>query len=261
LEKKDPDYLKTLYLKLSTFEVALMNSRSFTNTIRYFMDEWLPPAIRDSKIFMYPFYYYAYKGRDISKVMNLKRNFFKWTNTEVSDFYSKRDTRFSNKRVTDLSKQSIKYIFSNLKNNQKSLLDVGCGNGYFLEEASKRQFITTGCDIIPEKKFSHSKYKISSVEKLDFEDNEFDTVVCSHTLEHVINFDNAVAELKRVAKTTLCIVVPCQRAYYYTLDEHVRFFPYKWLLEQEMKMKFYTCEKIHGDLVFIADMSKEKQNA
>jgi len=75
-----------------------------------------------------------------------------------------------------------------------------------------------------------------------------------------VNFNLAITELKRIAKKQLCIVVPCQRPYYYTLDEHVRFFPYKWMLEQEMQMTYYECKKIHGDLVFIADITKEKIN-
>ncbi len=237
-----------------------MNSRSFTNIVRYFMDEWLPPAIRDSKLFMYPLYYYAYKGKNIKSVMNLKKNAFKWTDKEFSEFYANRDTRFSNSRKTDLSKQSIDYIFSKISSDDNTLLDVGCGSGFFLELANKEGFVTTGCDIIPDKKFDHSDYFQGSVEKLPFEDNAFDFVTCSHTLEHVIDFDKAVAELKRITKYKLCVVVPCQRAYYYTLDEHVRFFPYKWMLEQEMKMKFYECEKIHGDLVYIADMVKEKKS-
>lgn len=235
-----------------------MNSRGFTNIIRYFMDEWIPPAIRDSRFFMYPFYYYTYKGRNLKQVMNLKRNVFKWTDEELSHFYSHRDTRFSNSRPTDLSNQCIRYMFDKIPNAKGTLLDVGCGGGFFLELANKRGFKTTGCDIIEGKNFDHSAYYQGSVEKLPFEDNAFDIVTCSHTLEHVVNFDQAVNELKRVAKKKLCVVVPCQRAYYYTLDEHIRFFPYKWMLEQEMKMKFYTCEKIHGDLVFIADMVKEK---
>lgn len=238
-----------------------MNSRSFTNIIRYFMDEWLPPVIRDSKLFMYPFYYYVYRGKNIKEVMNLKRKVFKWTDEELSEFYSKRDTRFSNSRPTDLSKQNINYIFGQILNDNSSLLDVGCGGGFFLELANKKGFKTTGCDIIPGKSFEHSNYFTASVEKLPFEDNSFDIVTCSHTLEHVVNFDKAVSELRRVAKYKLCVVVPCQRVYYYTLDEHVRFFPYKWMLEQEMKMKFYTCEKVHGDLVFIADMEKEKKES
>lgn len=236
-----------------------MNSRSFTNIIRYFMDEWIPPAIRDSKFFMYPLFYYAYKGKNIQEVMNLKQKVFKWTDKELSEFYTNRDTRFSNSRPTDLSRQSITYIFDHLSNNNANLLDVGCGGGYFLQQAKERGFTTTGCDIIPNKNFTHSEYFSGSVEKLPFKDNSFDIVTCSHTLEHVVHFDKAVNELKRVAKYQLCIVVPCQRAYYYTLDEHVRFFPYKWMLEQEMKMNHYTCEKVHGDLVFIADIEKEKR--
>lgn len=222
------------------------------------MDEWLPPAIRDSKLFMYPLFYYAYKGKNIKEVMHLKRKVFKWSDEELSSFYANRDTRFSNSRPTDLSKQSISYMFDQLLNNDTNLLDVGCGGGYFLELANKRGFVTTGCDIIPGKSFSHSDYFSGSVENLPFDDNSFDIVTCSHTLEHVVDFDKAVSELKRVAKYKLCVVVPCQRAYYYTLDEHVRFFPYKWMLEQEMKMNFYTCEKVHGDLVFIANIQKEK---
>ncbi len=235
-----------------------MNNRSFTNTVRYFMDEWLPPAIRDSKLFMYPFFYYAYKGKNIKAVMNLKKKVFKWTDEELSEFYANRDTRFSNSRPTDLSKQSIDYIFTKISSDNNTLLDVGCGSGFFLELANKRGFITTGCDIIPNKSFNHSDYFQGSVEKLPFEDDSFDIITCSHTLEHVVDFEKAVEELKRVAKYKLCVVVPCQRAYYYTLDEHIRFFPYKWMLEQEMKMEFYACEKIHGDLVYIADMTKEK---
>lgn len=234
-----------------------MNSRSFTNVIRYFMDEWLPPAIRDSKFFMYPFYYYAYKGKNIKTVMNLKSTIYKWKEQEFADFYQNRDTRFSNSRVTDMSKQCIDYVFSQIKGSNKTLIDVGCGNGFLLHYANKMGFETTGCDIIEGKTFEHSKYYQGNIENLPFEDDSFDVVMATHTLEHVIDFEKAVKELKRITKQTLCVVVPCQRAYYYTLDEHVRFFPYKWMLEQEMKMKFYSCEKIHGDLVFIGDMEKE----
>ncbi|MGY3794984.1 class I SAM-dependent methyltransferase [Aquimarina sp. 433] len=237
-----------------------MNSRSFTNVIRYFMDEWIPPAIRDSKVFMFPFYYYAYKGRDIKKVMNLKATIFKWSEKEFADFYSNRDTRFSNSRETDMSKQCLKYVFEHIKSDNDTFLDVGCGNGFLLKYANEKGFLTTGCDIIEGKTFDHSDYYQANIENLPFEDNSFDVVCATHTLEHVIDFERAITELKRVTKKTLCVVVPCQRAYYYTLDEHVRFFPYKWMLEQEMKMDNYTCEKIHGDLVFIGDLEAQKEN-
>lgn len=236
-----------------------MWNRKVTNVIRYFMDEWLPPAIRDSRAFMRPFYWYAYKGKNIDAVMDFKSNVYKWSPEQFSDFYAKRDTRFSNSRPTDLSEECIKYMFKNADPSAKTLLDVGCGSGYFLKRANEKKLKTTGCDVIPDLNFEGSNYVAANVEDLPFEDDAFDIVTCSHTMEHVIDFQKAVSELKRVAKKQLIVVVPCQRAYYYTLDEHVRFFPYKYMLEQEMGMKNYSCEKIWGDLVFIADMEAEKR--
>lgn len=236
-------------------------NRRFTNLIRYFMDEWIPPAIRDSKVFMYPFYWYAYKGKNLKSVMNFKAEAYKMTNEEFSDFYTQRDTRFSNSRPTDLSQACIDYMFKSMKKDVTSLLDVGCASGYFLKQANTKGYKTTGCDVIKGLSFDHSKYIQGNVESLPFDDNSFDVVTCSHTLEHVIDFQESIKELKRVAKKQLIVVVPCQRAYFYTLDEHLRFFPYKGLLEQEMKMKYFECEKIWGDLVFIGDIEKEKLQA
>ncbi|QSE97820.1 class I SAM-dependent methyltransferase [Fulvivirga lutea] len=226
-------------------------NRKFTNLIRYFMDEWIPPAIRDSKWFMYPFYWYAYKGKNLKSVMDFKSNAYKMSKEEFSDFYTKRDTRFSNSRPTDLSQKCIDFMFDQIGNTDQSLLDVGCGSGYFLEQAAKKGFATTGCDVIKGLKYEHSNYVQANVESLPLDDNSFDIVTCSHTLEHVIDFETSINELKRVAKKLLIVVVPCQRSFYYTLDEHVRFFPYKGALEQAMKMQNFKCEKIWGDLVFI----------
>lgn len=111
------------------------------------MDEWLPPAIRDSKLFMYPFYYYAYRGKNIKTVMNLKSIIYKWKEQEFSDFYTNRDTRFSNNRLTDMSRQCIDYVFKEVTSSNSTFIDVGCGNGFLLEYASKKGFRTTGCDI------------------------------------------------------------------------------------------------------------------
>lgn len=191
--------------------------------------------------------------------MSFKANAYKMTKKEFGDFYTQRDTRFSNSRPTDLSEKCIEYMFQHIdKKSNTTLVDMGCGSGYFLKKAHEKGFKTTGCDVIDGLSFDHSDYVQANVEKLPFEDNAFDVVTCSHTLEHVIDFQQSIAELKRVAKNQLIVVVPCQRAYFYTLDEHLRFFPYKELLEQEMKMKNFKCEKIWGDLVFIGDIKAEK---
>ena len=50
-------------------------NRKLTNSIRFVMDELIPPFIRDSKIFMYPFFYLAYRGRNIREMMDFKSKY------------------------------------------------------------------------------------------------------------------------------------------------------------------------------------------
>lgn len=61
-----------------------------------------------------------------------------------------------------------------------------------------------------------------------FPDRSFETVTCTHVLEHVPDMDAAVSELLRVTKKRLLIVLPRQREYRYTADLHIRFFPYEY---------------------------------
>ena len=42
------------------------------------------------------------------------------------------------------------------------------------------------------------EFSVMDAENLRFEDNSFDWVLCSETLEHVINIDYAVKEIKRI---------------------------------------------------------------
>lgn len=68
----------------------------------------------------------------------------------------------------------------------------------------------------------------ANIQSLPFDDAAFDTVVCTHTLEHVQDIAGAVSELRRVAARQLILVVPRQRPYKYTFDLHIHFFPYEW---------------------------------
>ena len=225
-------------------------NRKVTNAIRYVMDEILPPVIRDNRYFMYPFFYIWFKGKNIRQIMDFKSLVYNMSEEEFSEFYRKRDS-LAKDRPTDLSQVSIDYMLDHLVDGAQSLLDVGCGNGYFLEQASAKVSKTCGCDVLKEVKMDHSDYVQGNIEALPFEDNAFDIVSCHHTLEHVINLDQSIAEIKRVARKQVLVVVPCQRYFYYTLDEHIHFFPIKEMLEHRMGMKKFHCQNINGDLVYL----------
>ena len=90
------------------------------------------------------------------------------------------------------SKSHIDRILSERKNWK--ILDVGCGY-------NPNQYATTICDVLDLKeKYSDKQFVKLDGEKLPFDDKEFDFVVASHVLEHVIDPNNFLKEISRVAK-------------------------------------------------------------
>ena len=225
-------------------------NRGLTNAIRYVMDEWIPPAIRDSRIFMYPFFYIWFKGKYINEIMNFKKNVYFMSKQEFFDFYKKRDS-MAKDRETDLSMASIRFMLDKMNKDNKTFLDIGCGNGFLLNMVKNLGIETTGCDVFEQSPFEHSKYIQGDIENIPLENDSVDVISACHILEHVLDFSKSISEIKRVAAKQVIVVVPCQKYYMYTLDEHINFFPFKEKLIYHMDMENYICEVIQGDLVYI----------
>ena len=213
------------------------------------MDEMIPAVIRDNKYFMYPFYKIWFSGMDLKSLMEFKSKAHCMSEGEFRDLYSLIGDKH-NKRESDLNDSSLKYIMDSLDRGSKSLLDAGCGNGYFIKKISRFGYDLHGCDLMSIQPENY-KFTRTSIENLPFADKQFDIVVCNHTLEHVIHIDKAVSELKRVTKKQLIITVPCQRYFRYTLDLHLHFFPLKSMLEGLVNIQNHFCQKLDGDLVYI----------
>jgi len=227
-------------------------NRDLTNVIRYFMDEWIPPAVRDSRWFMYPFFWIAYRGRNIREVMEFKSRVYSFTAEDYRRFYNSLNT-ISRNRATDLNKPSREFILNNIDPAAQTLIDVGCGNGFLLQQLHERypKLQLTGLDIKDnDENGTIYSYVKANIEKMPFPDKSFDVVTCSHTVEHLIRLEQCMSELVRIARRQLFIVTPCQRYYYYTLDEHVNVFPFKEKLTSVIPLKKYSCEKLNGDWVY-----------
>lgn len=226
--------------------------REVTNVIRFCMDELLPPFIRDNKYFMYPFFYYAFRGRNIKTMMEFKSMVGKMSEEEYMDIYKNLNTIGSN-RPTDLNQSSIDYIMSQIDDSDQSVIDVGCGRGYFVKKLMERfpEKKIYGADLLPPLDIPQLYYLQTNIEKIPLSDKSVDVVVCSHVLEHVQDFDKAVEELKRIARKKIIITVPKQRYYYYTLDLHLRFFNREYELAEAMKMDDYEIKNRNGDFVFV----------
>lgn len=100
------------------------------------------------------------------------------------------------------------------------------------------------------------EWRAAPIEALPYADKEFDTVVCTHVLEHILDYRLALAELRRIAAKRLIIVVPREREGRYTFNPHFHFFPYKesFLCAIAPVPSRYLCENIGRDIYFCQDL-------
>lgn len=210
-----------------------MLSREVTTKIAFVLDELIPPILRDSQWFMWiPFrILFGDKSADFFR---FKDRAFDMSFEEFKNTYERLESVHI-QRETDLNDACTEKILRNANGN--SVLEVGCGRAYLAKRLAEKVNLTA-CDMVISEqlrsKHPNLDLREADLEALPFADNAFDTVVCTHTLEHVLNIRKAISELRRVAGKKLIIVVPKQRPYKYTFDLHVHFFPYEWSLLAHM---------------------------
>jgi 2-polyprenyl-3-methyl-5-hydroxy-6-metoxy-1,4-benzoquinol methylase len=94
---------------------------------------------------------------------------------------------------------------NSLSGHKGRLLDVGCAEGLFMEQASQDDWDVTGTEISP---FAvrHVKEKLGlnvtqgELADMKFPDNSFDAVTMWHVLEHTVNPIDVLREIRRVLK-------------------------------------------------------------
>lgn len=230
-------------------------SRNVTNSFNWILDNLIPPIIRDSTIFSKPLFWLLF-GKKAKLFMNFKKEVVDFNTDEIIERY-KELSDVHIKRETDLNKESVNFILNNIEG--KSVLDIACGRGYLSRKiVEKRNIKVTGIDFIIPDEIEGSENPIflnGTIEKIPFSDKHVDTVICSHTLEHVIDIQQAISELRRVCKKRLIIVLPKQREYKFTFDLHVHFFPYKYSVLNLMKNSRGICLCLNKDWVYYEDLN------
>lgn len=209
-------------------------SRDFTSVINWILDNLCPPILRDCYPLMFPIYWIAC-GKHTAELLRYKDKYPFLTGAEYAKYYDDASKARLANRPTNLNRAGLQFI---LENASGTCLDAGSGRGYVAKCLVKAGFTVSAVDIVPPKNYSIETdgytFISGSLDALPFPDKHFDTVICTHVLEHVPNMDAAVLELLRVTKNRLLIVLPKQREYRYTADLHVRFFPYEYDLRMAL---------------------------
>jgi SAM-dependent methyltransferase len=229
-------------------------NRETTNRIRFVLEDILPPILRDSRLFRSAASF-AW-GEHIERLASFRERAPFLTADEYETLY--RD----HPRVhegTDNSKACIDRIVADVVG--ESICDVGCGTGVLLKRIRQARNGTgsyVGVDFVVEDAAAVDgvDYVAARIEDLPFEDNAFDTVICTHVIEHVLEYRQAIAELRRIARKRLIIVVPREREYRYSFNPHFNFFPYthSFLRAAHPVPAAHLCFDIGRDIYYREDL-------
>jgi ubiquinone/menaquinone biosynthesis C-methylase UbiE len=237
-------------------------NRRLINFIRWILEDVIPPVLRDSRLF-YLLLFLVFKKRTSYYAQFRSKSPF-LTLEQYAEYY--RDFPHL-MEGTDLNDKCLRRILTDLMGAK--VLDAGCGRGVLCEEMAKstnhqgnhevtRQ--VSGIDVTLSDDLKNRKnieFREGFLEKLPYGDKSFDTVVCTHTLEHVLDFEKCLAELKRVARLRLIIVVPREREYKYAFNLHLHFFPYVHSFLRQVKagaQSKFQCEILDGDIYYCEDL-------
>lgn len=231
--------------------------RRAVNMVRYVLEDLLPPALRDSAIFL-PMMYLAF-GRRARKMIAFRDDVRTMTEEEYASYYSAL-TPISGE--VDLNRGCIDRILADVVGG--TVLDAGCGRGYLIAllaraDAARR---CVGADLAPPDLADppqNLELAAGWLGRLPFEADSFDTVICTHTLEHILDIDAALADLRRIARRRLILVVPREREYKYPLNLHVHFFPYlhTFLNRIGPPPGRFACEYVDGDIYYREDLGDD----
>jgi SAM-dependent methyltransferase len=230
--------------------------REQTNQIRFVIEELLPPIIRDTGLFK--FAATLAWGKHISTLAEFRKSAPFVTAEEYDELYRLHPRVHED---TDNSLACLQRIAADAIGS--SICDVGCGTGALLthvrREAPAPFAEMVGVDMIePDKPIGDGITFVRGwVEDLHFADKSFDTVVCTHVIEHILDFRRAIAELRRIARRRLIIVVPREREGIYTFNPHLNFFPYchSFLRAMIPVPASHVCCDIGRDIYYMEDFA------
>ena len=147
----------------------------------------------------------------------------------------------------------IKQIQSFLEVKNKKILDLGCGDGVlnkFIEKTNKIYSADNSKNMLKLNKNKNKFLVDLNSQKLPFENNFFDMIICLSVFQDLENF-KILKEIQRVIKENSIIII-----------SHIKISKKKKVIENEIKKFFEVCDIIEEekDLIYILKKFYKNKN-
>ncbi len=128
-----------------------------------------------------------------------------WTKLYENDYFSNQNVTEWQKKLHDKERKSRLSLISKFSKSEKGpFLDIGCGEGFVLNEALKYNYMPYGLDIASNLNPSIESEKIEffngNIFEAEYNDNFFKAIYIDSVLEHVTEPMSVLAEIFRILK-------------------------------------------------------------
>lgn len=228
--------------------------RETVNRIRFVLEELLPPILRDSRMMRWLFR--LHWGEYIDVLERFRADIAFVDEETYAAIYAGLPPVHE---AGDNSSACLAEIAARASGGR--ICDVGCGHGRVLGMLSDQPHLhgseLHGVDFriaeAIEARFREIRFTQAKIESLPFPDGHFDTVIATHILEHILDIEAAISELRRISSDKLIIVVPREREYAFTFNPHIHFFPYlhSFIRTIRPKNRNFVCFDIGRDIFYM----------
>lgn len=228
--------------------------RETVNRIRFVLEELLPPVLRDSRLMRWLFR--LHWGTYIDDLERFRAEIAFVDDEGYAEVYARLPPVHED---GDNSAACLAEVAARASGGR--ICDVGCGRGRVLgmlaEQPHLRGTEFHGVDFrideALEARWPAISFTRAKIESLPFPDGHFDTVIATHILEHILDIQAAISELRRVSSDKLIIVVPREREYAFTFNPHIHFFPYRHSFIRTIRPpnRNFVCFDIGRDIFYM----------
>ncbi|MFA6026816.1 MAG: class I SAM-dependent methyltransferase [Ignavibacteriaceae bacterium] len=163
-----------------------------------------------------------------------------WKSLYENDYFGNQTEWLIEKREKELNDRFLR-LKQKAKNNIRTFLDIGCGEGKTLCKAKSHGWEAWGVDVADNrnKEAEHESinFKIGTLLEMNFPNDYFDCIYCDSVLEHVINPAEYLKEIYRILKKdgVVYIGVPNEESFFNDIKKIIFYFLKKKHIAAQLK--------------------------